>query len=82
MLSSPNIVSKEFVATQYDHEVQATSIVKPLQGRGKVFGNATAIKPLFNSEKSLALSQAAFPQYAESNPYQMAACSIDTAFKI
>ena len=81
LLSSPNIVSKEFVATQYDHEVQATSIVKPLQGEGKVFGNATAIKPLFNSEKSLALSQAAFPQYAESDPYQMAACSIDTAFK-
>ena len=38
LLSSPNIVSKEFIATQYDHEVQATSIVKPLQGEGRVFG--------------------------------------------
>ena len=27
LLSSPNIVSKEFIATQYDHEVQATSII-------------------------------------------------------
>ncbi len=81
LLSSPNIVSKEFVATQYDHEVQATSIIKPLQGEGRVFGNATAIKPLFNDEKSIALSQAAYPQYAETNPYQMAASSIDTAFK-
>ncbi len=81
LLGSPNIVSKEFVATQYDHEVQATSIIKPLQGEGRVFGNTTAIKPLFNEEKSIALSQAAYPQYAETNSYQMAACSIDTAFK-
>ena len=81
LLLSPNIVSKEFIATQYDHEVQGTSIIKPLQGKGRVFGNSTAIKPLFDNEKTIALSQAAFPQYAETNPYQMAACSIDTAFK-
>ena len=66
---------------QYDHEVQATSIIKPLQGEGRVFGNATAIKPLFDDEKSIALSQAAYPQYAETNPYDMAGCSIDTAYK-
>ncbi len=81
LLLSPNIVSKEFIATQYDHEVQGTSIIKPLQGKGRVFGNSTAIKPLFDNQKTIALSQAAFPQYAETNPYQMAACSIDTAFK-
>ncbi len=81
LLSSPNIVSKEFIATQYDHEVQATSIIKPLQGEGRIFGNATAIKPLFDDEKSIALSQAAYPQYAETNPYDMAGCSIDTAYK-
>ena len=81
LLSSPNIISKEFISTQYDHEVQATSIIKPLQGKGRVFGNATAIKPLFTEEKSIALSQAAFPQYAETDPYMMAACSIDTAVK-
>ena len=61
--------------------MQGTSIIKPLQGKGRVFGNSTAIKPLFDNEKTIALSQAAFPQYAETNPYQMAACSIDTAFK-
>ncbi len=81
LLSSPNISSKEFVATQYDHEVQASSIIKPLQGEGRVFGDATAVKPLFDDNKSIALSQAAYPQYTETNPYQMAACSIDTAFK-
>ena len=43
ILSSPNIVTKEFVANQYDHEVQGSSIIKPLQGVGKVFGNTTDI---------------------------------------
>ena len=81
LLSSPNIVSKEFVATQYDHEVQGNSIIKPLQGKGRVFGNTTVVKPLFDVEKSIALSQSAYPQYAETNPYQMAGCSIDTAVK-
>ena len=81
VLSSPNIVSKEFVANQYDHEVQASSIIKPLQGTGKVFGNATSIKPLFDVDKTISLSQSAFPQYSEVDPYKMAACSINTAVK-
>ena len=81
ILSSPNIVSKEFVANQYDHEVQASSIIKPLQGTGKVFGNATSIKPLFDVDKTISLSQSAFPQYSEVDPYKMAACSINTAVK-
>jgi len=81
LLASPNICSKEFISTQYDHEVQATSIIKPLQGRGRVFGDATAIKPLTSSNKSIALSQAAFPRYANLDAYKMAACSIDTAVR-
>ena len=81
LLASPNLCSKEFISTQYDHEVQATSIIKPLQGKGRVFGDATAIKPLFTSSKSIALSQAAFPRYANLDAYKMAACSIDTALR-
>ena len=81
LLASPNICSKEFISTQYDHEVQATSIIKPLQGKGRVFGDATAIKPLVSSNKSIALSQSAFPQYANLDAYKMTACSIDTAVR-
>ena len=81
ILSSPNIVTKEFVANQYDHEVQGSSIIKPLQGVGKVFGNTTAIKPLYDDNKTISLSQSAFPQYSEADPYKMAACSINTAVK-
>ncbi len=33
-----NTASFEFISTQYDHEVQANSVIKPLQGRGRVNG--------------------------------------------
>jgi phosphoribosylformylglycinamidine (FGAM) synthase-like enzyme len=32
MLARPNICSKEWIARQYDHEVQGTSVIKPLVG--------------------------------------------------
>jgi len=81
LLASPNICSKEFIGTQYDHEVQATSIIKPLRGKGRVFGDATAIKPLTFSSKSIAFSQGAFPRYTNFDAYKMAACSVDTAIR-
>jgi len=81
LLQNPNISSKEFISTQYDHEVQGTSIIKPIQGKGRVFGDSTAIKPLVSSNKSVALSQAAFPRYTNLDAYRMAACSIDTAIR-
>jgi phosphoribosylformylglycinamidine synthase len=32
MLSRPNICSKEWIIRQYDHEVQGTSVIKPMVG--------------------------------------------------
>ena len=81
ILSSPNIFSKEFISLQYDHEVQGTSIIKPLQGKGKVFSDSTAIKPLFNSKKCIVTSQGIYPNYSNLDAYKMAACCIDTAVR-
>ena len=81
ILSSPNIFSKEFISLQYDHEVQGTSIIKPLQGKGRVFSDSTAIKPLFNSKKCIVTSQGIYPNYSNLDAYKMAACSIDTAIR-
>src|ERR1039458_4262 len=44
LLQSPNLASTEFVTQQYDHEVQASSVLKPLQGRGKINSDAAVIK--------------------------------------
>ncbi len=81
MIGRPNTASFEFVSTQYDHEVQASSVIKPLQGKGRVNGSATVIRPVLDSHRGVVLSQALFPSYSDIDTYRMAACSIDTAVR-
>ncbi|HOD13695.1 MAG: phosphoribosylformylglycinamidine synthase [Spirochaetes bacterium] len=76
-----NTASFEFVSTQYDHEVQANSVIKPLQGKGTVNGNATVIRPLLDSYRGVVLSQGLYPSYGDIDAYWMAACTIDTAVR-
>ncbi len=79
LISSPNIRSHEFITTQYDHEVQGNSVLKPIQGIGRVTGEASIIKPLHESRKCVVQSQGIFPRYGDFNPYHMVGCAIDTA---
>jgi phosphoribosylformylglycinamidine synthase len=81
MLSRLNIASFEFISQQYDHEVQGSSVLKPLPGRGRVNGPATVIRPLLHSEKGIAISQGLYPSYSQIDTYHMAACAIDTAIR-
>jgi len=81
MLSNLNICGFEFISQQYDYEVQANSVIKPLQGRGRVNGETTVTKPVLNSKKGVVISQGLYPHYSENNPYSMAAASIDTAIR-
>ncbi len=81
MLARLNTASFEFISTQYDHEVQANSVIKPLQGKGKVNGNASVIRPVLDSKKGVVLSQGMYPSYSDIDTYWMAACSIDTAVR-
>jgi phosphoribosylformylglycinamidine synthase subunit PurSL len=76
-----NTASFEFISAQYDHEVQANSVIKPLQGKGKVNGNTSVIRPLPDSRKAVVLSQSLYPSYSDIDTYWMAACSIDTAIR-
>ena len=75
------MVGFEFISTQYDHEVQASSVLKPLQGKGRVNGDAVVVKPVFNSDKGVVLSHGLCPSYSDIDTYHMAACSIDTAVR-
>ncbi|MEA2715244.1 MAG: phosphoribosylformylglycinamidine synthase subunit PurSL, partial [Candidatus Parcubacteria bacterium] len=81
VLGRLNIASFEFISTQYDHEVQANSVLKPLQGRGRVNGDAAVIRPLFSSPRGVVISSALFPSYSEIDSYKMAAASIDQAIR-
>ncbi|MCP4133218.1 MAG: phosphoribosylformylglycinamidine synthase [bacterium] len=81
MISRQNTASFEFITFQYDHEVQANSVIKPVQGKGKVNGNASVIRPVLDSQKGAVLSQGLYPSYSDIDTYWMAACSIDTAIR-
>ncbi len=81
ILSRPNIASFEFISQQYDYEVQGTSVLKPLQGKGRINSNATVIKPILKSKKGVVISQGINPSYSDIDTYHMASCAIDTAIR-
>jgi len=82
VLSSWDICSKEWVIRQYDHEVQGTSVLKPLVGVDNDGpGDAAIIKPLANSNKGVIVSNGINHKYGEIDPYWMAASAIDEALR-
>nr|HID57647.1 phosphoribosylformylglycinamidine synthase [Desulfobacterales bacterium] len=82
LLARPNICSREWIVRQYDHEVQGTSIIKPLIGKERdINSDAIVIRPVLESEKGLALAQALLPTYSQIDAYHMAACTIDEAVR-
>jgi phosphoribosylformylglycinamidine synthase len=81
MLSRLNICSREFISVQYDHEVQGSSVLKPLQGTGRVNAETSVVSPVLSSKKGVSISQALYPKYGDISIYDMAACAIDSAIK-
>jgi phosphoribosylformylglycinamidine synthase len=82
VLGSWNVCSKEWVIRQYDHEVQGTSVLKPLVGAGDDGpGDAAIIKPLPASDKGVIISSAVNPKYGDIDTYWMAASAIDEALR-
>jgi len=81
MLQRLNITSYEFISEQYDYIVQGNNILGPLQGRGRVNGETSVIRPVLHSQKGVILSQGLYPTYSEIDPYRMSAAAIDTAIR-
>jgi phosphoribosylformylglycinamidine synthase II len=82
ILSSYNVASKEWVIRQYDHEVQGSSVVKPLTGvKNDGPGDAAVIRPKFDSDRGLAISCGMNPMYGDIDPYWMALSGIDEAVR-
>lgn len=81
MLKRHNICGHSYISSQYDHTVQGHTVIYPLQGPGKVNNLASAVKPLFNSNKGVIMSQGINPRYSDIDTYHMAACAIDTAIR-
>ncbi len=82
LLGRPNICSTEWITRQYDHEVQGTSVVKPLVGIDRdVASDAAVIRPVLDSNRGLAFAQALLPAYSAIDAFHMTACSIDEAVR-
>ena len=82
ILSSYNVASKEWVIRQYDHEVQGSSVIKPLTGvNNDGPSDGAVIRPKFDSDKGLAISCGMNPLYGDIDPYWMALAGIDEAVR-
>ncbi len=79
ILSAPNVASKEYVIRQYDHEVRASTVLKPMQGViGKAsHGDAAVVKPLVDSWRALAIASASTGSYTALDPYRGGATAVE-----
>ena len=82
ILARENICSKEWITRQYDHEVQGTSVIKPLVGvKQNIPTDASVIRPVLDSKRGLAFSQSILPWYSQIDAYDMMTCTIDEAVR-
>ena len=82
ILASPNVASKHWIIRQYDHEVQAGSVIKPLVGPlcdGP--SDAAVVRPLLNSQRGLVIACGMNPRFGDFDPYHMATSAIDEAVR-
>ncbi len=79
VLGSPNVASKELIVRQYDHEVRASTVIKPLHGKiGKSsHGDAAVVRPLVNSRRALGIACASTPQFTAIHPFRGGASAVD-----
>lgn len=82
ILGSLNVASKEWVIRQYDHEVQAGSVLKPLVGiQNDGPGDAAVLRPVLSSRRGLVVACGMNPRYGDFDTYHMAASAIDEAIR-
>ncbi|RKY46557.1 MAG: phosphoribosylformylglycinamidine synthase subunit PurL [Candidatus Omnitrophota bacterium] len=82
LLASLNVSPKDWIVTEYDHEVQGASVVKPILNQEKfAVSDASVIRPDLESEECVAVGLGINPFYSDIDPYWMAALSIDEAIR-
>lgn len=76
ILSHPTVASKEWVIKQYDHEVGGRTFLKPLSKNDAPM-DAVVLKPLYYSDKGIAVSEGLNPLYGLYDPYRMGCAVVD-----
>jgi phosphoribosylformylglycinamidine synthase len=82
LLARYDICSKEWVIRQYDHEVQGSSVLKPLAGvNNDGPSDAAVAKPVLDSQRGIIISNGINFRFGFIDPYWMAASCIDEALR-
>ncbi len=82
LLGGLNICSREWVIREYDHEVQGTSVIKPLVGHGGIGPqDAIVIMPRLGTHKGVAVSCGLNPGFGRLDAYNMALSAVDEALR-
>lgn len=82
ILGSLNVASKEWVIRQYDHEVQAGSVIKPLVGvTNDGPSDAAVVRPVLDSRRGIVIACGMNPRFGDLDPYHMATSAIDEALR-
>ncbi len=76
------MASKEWVIRQYDHEVQGSSVIKPLVGVTEDGpGDAAVVRPVYTSDKGVVISCGMNPTLGDLDPYQSTLHAVDEALR-
>ena len=82
VLGRPNVASKEWVIRQYDHEVQAGSIVKPLVGVAHDGpSDAAVVAPIPGNDRGVAVACGLNTNFSDFDAYHAAASGIEEALR-
>ena len=79
LLSDHNICSRDWVIRQYDHDVRASTVLKPLHGKMGHWshGDASVLKPVEESFRGLAIATASNPFMVGVDPYRGGKACVD-----
>jgi len=82
LLATPEIATKEAIIRQYDHEVQAGSVVKPLVGvRHDGPSDAAVVAPVLGSDMAFAVANGIQFRLGRLDPHAMARAAVDEAVR-
>ena len=82
ILKTYNVCSKEYVVTQYDHEVQGGSVVKPLTGiNNDGPSDAAVLRYDLESESGIVVAHGICPKFSDYDTYWMVANAIDEGIR-
>lgn len=82
VLADPNVASKEPLVRQYDHEVQARSVVKPFTGLGRdAPSDGAVLRADLRADHGVTVTHGLCPRYADYDALRMARMAVDEAYR-